>query len=157
MRHLVATFPTRRAGRDAVIELEKRGVVDADRIEIREAPERSTAEVDREVVHQIAPPVLRGLAIGTVVGAVVGAGLTQLLGVDPQPEAPIAAALGVGAFGGAAGFFYGGARHIPVTEEALEMAAGEGEVHVVVDLNDGQDPAAVEHLLRDLGAELQSS
>jgi hypothetical protein len=160
---LVATFPHRSDVRPAVLDLERHGAVDADRIDldglVDTTEELGRRAADREVMADFGKRSLAGAGLGAAIGALLAGGITLLTGVDPQPAAPLAAAAGGAGFGGAAGFFYGIASRTPVTEAGLESAAhadGEeedGPATIVIHLPDDEAATLVEDRLRQLGAQ----
>lgn len=162
MTDLVATFPDRADVKRAVLDLERHGTVDADRIELSglvdTTEELGRRAADREVLRSMGTRSIAGSALGAVLGFLVLGGLALLLGADPRPEAPLAAAVGGMFAGGALGFFYGIAFRTPVTGAALEGATTSdgvddtGPATMVVHLDDEGQAQLVEARLRDLGA-----
>jgi hypothetical protein len=159
MTDLVATFATRADVRRAVVDLERHGAVDADRVEL-EGLEDTTDELgrraaDREVVRDMGTRSLSGAVIGALIGLIVGGGIALLAGADLWAAAAIGGAL----FGGAAGFFYGLAARTPVTESAIEGTTGrdDGPATMIVHLDDDEAAGLVATRLRELGAEVRSS
>jgi hypothetical protein len=156
---LRARFSTPEAGRAAVIDLERHGVADADRIRVQGLPDPVDEEARREMDHETAAgmvgPAVIGATGGAVVGALLGLALGVALGIDPVGLV----VLGLAAFGAMAGFFYGGARRLPVTEGALEAPAARGTpVEVVIDLRDREQAELVRLRLEQAGAiRVQSS
>jgi hypothetical protein len=159
---LVAAFPTREDVQAALVDLERRGAVDADRIElvglVDTTEELGRRASDREALRRFGVRSGTGLGVGTLVGAVLGGGAMLVTGVDPTPAAPVAGLIGGGLFGGAAGFFYGATANLPVTEGGLEAKAttddeSAGPTEIVIHLDDDGDAGLVEQQLRDLGAQ----
>ena len=157
-----AEFAQADQARDAVIDLERRGLTDADRVELvgfadpRDEETRRTA--DRRVARSAGRRAAFGGILGTIGGAIVGGGLTLLLDVDPQPLAGIAAAVGGALFVGALGFFYGLAARLPVSDGANEAVdPGPGRpVQVILHLDDPEAVAAARSRLEAAGGSLRS-
>jgi hypothetical protein len=162
MTDLVATFPHRADVRRAVLDLERHGTVDADRIELSglvdTTDELNRRAADREVMKDMGTRSVTGAALGAVLGFLVVGGIAMLLGADPRPAAPLAAAVGGMFAGGALGFFYGIAFRTPVTGDAIagtttqDGAEDDGPATIVVHLDDEGTARLVEARLRELGA-----
>ena len=88
-----AEFQHADQARDAVIDLERRGLTDAERVELvgfADPRDESTRRIaDRQVAQSAGRRAAVGGAIGMVVGALIGAGMTLLLGIEPQPTAAL--------------------------------------------------------------------
>ena len=143
---LVAQYPDADKARSAILELERRGLVDAERVELEgfadPAAESTRRAADRRAGRTASRGAVAGVAIGTAAGAVLAGGITLALGVDPQPAAPLGAFLGGGAFGGAMGFFYGLGSRLPVTDDAVAAVdRGNGRPVALVVSIDQQDDA----------------
>jgi hypothetical protein len=84
---LRARFSTPEAGRAAVIDLERHGVADADRIRVQGLPDPVDEEARREMDHETAAgmvgPAVIGATGGAVVGALLGLALGVAVGIDP--------------------------------------------------------------------------
>jgi hypothetical protein len=155
---LVAEFTDAHAGREAVIELERRGAVDADRIELEGTAdpraESTRRESDARTGRFVARRTIIGGAVGAVVGAALGAGITYLLDMESQPAAAIGAAVAFGLFLSALAAYWTVAAGLPVTEgviEAVEPPA-DGPVRVVIHLEEGSDEALLRPHLEEIGA-----
>ena len=96
-----AEFEHADQARDAVINLERRGLTDAERVELvgfADPSDESTRRIaDRQVARSAGRRAAVGGAIGTVTGALIGAGMTLFFGIEPQPAAALGAAAGGGA------------------------------------------------------------
>jgi hypothetical protein len=158
MTDLVATFPDRADVRRAVLDLERHGTVDADRIELSglvdTTDELGRRAADRTAMHDLGTRSLVGAVLGAVIGAALFGALSLLTDL-----APLIAAVSGAMFGGAAGFFYGIAFRTPVTEDALAAttapdpgSAPEESATMVVHLDDHGQARLVEARLRRLGA-----
>jgi hypothetical protein len=154
---LRAEFTDADEARDAVLDLERTGVVDADRVEVSggapPADEAARRESDGRLGRFAGRAAVGGI-IGAVLGAALGAGGTLVLGVEPQPAAALGALLGLGAFGGAAGVFYGMTSKLPVTEgtaEAVDPGAGR-TVSLVVSVDDDHTAEKAKASLEGSGA-----
>jgi hypothetical protein len=138
---LIADFPSADSGRAAVVELERRGLVDADRVRLEGVSdpleEGHRRSEDAQAGRLVGRRALIGGGLGSLVGAAVGAGLSVLIGMDPQPTAAIACAMGVALFIGALSAYYAVGSGLPVTGGALEAVdtVGPGGVRLVVDLD----------------------
>jgi hypothetical protein len=112
-------------------------------------------EVDKQDVARLLGPAVKGAILGSLLGAALGLVVSLVLGVEPQPLGPLIATIGMAGFFGFAGFFYGGARRLPVTEGALEApVASEEPVEVVLEVDDNEVDRA-RRLLESAGAEVR--
>jgi hypothetical protein len=159
---LVARFPHRADVRRAIETLERHGTVDADRIDLTglvdTTDELGRRAAGRESMHDFGKRSLSGVAIGAIIGAILLGGAIWISGVDPQPLAPLTAALAGAAGGGSIGFFYGIASRTTVTEAAMEGTARTddeepGPAEVVIHLGDPADADGLGDQLRRLGAD----
>ena len=143
--------------RDAVIELERRGVTDADRVELTGFADPSEESTRRRSDRQVATVAARRAGVSGTVGAVVaallGAGVTLLLDLEPQPAVALGTAAGVGLLVGALTGYWALASRLPVTDGALEAVdPGPGRaVQVVLHLDDPDSLSAARSTLEDAG------
>src|SRR5829696_9620954 len=90
---LVARFPRREDLKRAVLDLERHGTVDADRIDLTAVvdttEELGRRSADRAAMHDFGHRSLSGAVVGAVAGAVVLGGIALVTGVDPQPAAQL--------------------------------------------------------------------
>jgi hypothetical protein len=145
--------------REAMVSLEGRGL-DADQIGLQEQPasiptREATRSADMTVVREIAGRYLRGGVLGAAVGGVLLAMIVWLIGVDGM--AAVIAAGVAGAIGGfLLGGFWGGARRLPVNEQAfdtLTIDPNRPELVVVrVRAETPRDAELAENVLRAHGA-----
>ena len=142
-----AEFQHADQARDAVIDLERRGVTDAERVELvgfADPRDESTRRIaDRQVAQSAGRRAAVGGAIGMVIGALIGAGMTLLLGIEPQPTAASGAAAGGALFIGALAGYYVLVARLPVTDGANE-AVDPGPGQAVKLTRHLDDPRAAE-------------
>ena len=158
---LVASFPNRDDVKRAVLDLERHGTVDADRIDLTglvdTTQELGRREADRELGKDFGTRSVGGAVLGAVVGAVVVGGIVLATGVDPQPAAPLASMAGGAGAGAGLGFTYGIYSRTPVTEAGVESTAtrdgDDGPAQLVIHLGDPSDADGLGDRLRQLGAQ----
>ena len=150
-----AEFEHADQARDAVINLERRGLTDAERVELvgfADPSDESTRRIaDRQVARSAGRRAAVGGAIGPVTGALIGAGTTLFFGIEPQPSAALGAAAGGALFIGALAGYYALAARVPVTDganEAVDPGPGQA-VKVILHLD---DPRAAEAARSSLGS-----
>lgn len=143
---LAAEFQDADQARDAVIDLERRGVTDAERVELIDFADPTDEATRRTSDHHVATTMGRRATVGGLAGAlpaaVVGAGVTFLFDLEPQPAAALGAAAGAALFVGAITAYWTMAARLPVTDGAMDAVdPGSGRsVQVVLHL---EDPDAV--------------
>lgn len=153
-----AEFPDADRAREAVIELERRGVTDADRVELvgfADPTEESTRRrSDRQVATGAALQAGVSGAVGALLAALLGAGVTLLLDLEPQPAVALGTAAGAGLLVGALTGYWAMASRLPVTDGALEAVdpGPGGAVQVVLHLDDPDALSTARSTLERAGA-----
>jgi hypothetical protein len=165
--NLIAVYPTVEAAREAVTRLERKGI-EGGNIELLGAGAEGAAEPQTNIEQRRADMALTGavgkrsgvgFAIGAAIGAVVVAvaALIADAAVDiPGPTGGVVllGAIGGALFGGFAGFFYGGATGLPVSDAWSETfeAVKEGQTAVAVHSQQADQVEDALEALRDSGA-----
>jgi hypothetical protein len=164
--NMIAVYPTVEAAREAVTRLERKGI-EAGNIELLGAGAEGANEPQTNVEQRRADMAMTGAvgkrsAIGIVIGAVVGAvvvGLGALIADAIFDLGSTAVVVGGGALAGAlfgafAGFFYGGATGLPVSDAWSETfeAVKEGQTAVAVHAQQADQVEDALDALRDTGA-----
>lgn len=130
--------------RDLVLELEKHGL-ESSRIDVVVAPTRSVEATSQVDQASFARPVGRaalGLAIGAVVGLLLGLVIVSL------GDLPVGTVLGSTIAGGLLGALFGLYRRLPVNTDVVDVDAGRDSI-VRVDVSglDDDEVHQVEELI----------
>ena len=165
--NVIAVYPTVEAAREAVTRLERTGI-EAGNIELLGAGAEGAAEPQTNVEQRQADMAVTGAvgkrsAVGLAIGAVIGAVVVALAALAAEaifdiPGATggllLIAALGGALFGGYAGFFYGGASGLPVSDAWSETfeAVKQGQPAVAVHSQRADQVDDAIEALRDTGA-----
>ena len=164
--NMIAVYPTVEAAREAVTRLERKGI-EGGNIELLGAGAEGAAEPQTNLEQRRADMAVTGAvgrrsAVGIVIGAVIGAvvvGVAALLADALFDLGPNGVVVGGGALAGAifgafAGFFYGGATGLPVSDAWSETfeAVKEGQTAVAVHSSDADQVGDALEALRDTGA-----
>lgn len=123
---VIATYPDVESARAAITLLERHGVeggsieLDVPGAERQPLTNEAQRDADMEATGKVGKGAAIGVATGAIGGAILGVVLGALVSIVFDLYSPLALAIGGGVALGAAGtqlgFFYGGARGLPVSE-----------------------------------------
>jgi hypothetical protein len=164
--NMIAVYPTVEAAREAVTRLERKGI-EAGNIELLGAAAEGAAEpqtnleqrrADMAVTGKVGRRAGVGIVIGAVIGAVVVMGVAlladALFDIGSTGGVAVTGLVAGAIFGAFAGFFYGGATGLPVSDAWSETfeAVREGQTAVAVHSQQADQVDDALDALRDTGA-----